>query len=132
MPTIVEKLVAFHSSQLRLRAFAVLARATVEFGLEDGGQVFAGAEAGEVGHFGPVRLGEGPGGRVLLPPASPNPFRGATTLVFKMTDPVSSVTTYWDLLTRLWDREFVESHSTTSDYLKDGASGWIGRWRRSP
>ena len=43
----------------------------------------------------------------------------ATTLVFKMTDPVSSVTTYWDLLTRLWDREFVESHSTTSDYLNN-------------
>ena len=43
----------------------------------------------------------------------------ATTLVFKLTDPVSSVTTYWDLLTRLWDREFVESHSTTSDYLNN-------------
>lgn len=36
---------------------------------------------------------------------------------FKMTNPVASVTTYWDLLTRLWDREFVESHSTTSNYL---------------
>ena len=41
----------------------------------------------------------------------------ATTIVFKLTDPVGSVTTYWDLVTRLWDREFVESHSTTSDYL---------------
>ncbi|QFU75362.1 alpha/beta fold hydrolase [Halioglobus maricola] len=41
----------------------------------------------------------------------------ATTIVFKMTDPVGSVTTYWDLMTRLSDREFVESHSTTSDYL---------------
>ncbi len=40
-----------------------------------------------------------------------------TTLAFKMTDPVSSVTTYWDLVTRLADREFVESYSTTSDYL---------------
>ncbi len=40
-----------------------------------------------------------------------------TTLVFKMTDPVGSVTTYWDLITRLADREFVESHSTTGDYL---------------
>lgn len=40
-----------------------------------------------------------------------------TTLSFKMTDPVGSVTTYWDLVTRLWDREFVESHSTTADYL---------------
>jgi poly[(R)-3-hydroxyalkanoate] polymerase subunit PhaC len=43
----------------------------------------------------------------------------ATTIVFKMTDPVGSVTTYWDLVTRLWDREFVESHSTTSDYLNN-------------
>ena len=42
-----------------------------------------------------------------------------TTLVFKLTDPVNSVTTYWDLLTRLWDREFVESHTTTSDYLNN-------------
>jgi len=40
-----------------------------------------------------------------------------TTLGFKLTDPVGSITTYWDLLTRLWDREFVESHSTTADYL---------------
>ena len=43
----------------------------------------------------------------------------ATTLAFKMTDPVSSVTTYWDLVSRLWDREFVESYSTTSDYLNN-------------
>lgn len=42
-----------------------------------------------------------------------------TTLAFKMTDPVGSVTTYWDLITRLWDREFVESHTTTSDYLNN-------------
>ena len=42
-----------------------------------------------------------------------------TTLMFKMTDPIGSVTTYWDLLMRLWDREFVESHSTTADYLNN-------------
>jgi polyhydroxyalkanoate synthase len=42
-----------------------------------------------------------------------------TALAFKLTDPVSSVTTYWDLVTRLWDREFVESYSTTSDYLNN-------------
>jgi polyhydroxyalkanoate synthase len=42
-----------------------------------------------------------------------------TTLVFKMSDPVGSVTTYWDLVTQLWDREFVESHTTTSDYLNN-------------
>ncbi|GAB5451782.1 MAG: alpha/beta fold hydrolase [Halioglobus sp.] len=42
-----------------------------------------------------------------------------TTLTFKLTDPLSSVTTYFDLMTRLYDREFVESHSTTSDYLNN-------------
>ena len=42
-----------------------------------------------------------------------------TTLAFKLTDPVGSVTTYWDLLTRLWDREFVTSHTTTSNYLNN-------------
>ena len=42
-----------------------------------------------------------------------------TTLAFKLTDPIGSVTTYWDLVTRLWDREFVESHSTTSNYLNN-------------
>ena len=42
-----------------------------------------------------------------------------TTLAFKMTDPVGSVTTYWDLITRMSDREFVESHTTTSDYLNN-------------
>lgn len=40
-----------------------------------------------------------------------------TTLGFKLTDPIGSITTYWDLVTRLWDREFVENHSTTADYL---------------
>lgn len=42
-----------------------------------------------------------------------------TTLGFKLTDPIGSITTYWDLLTRLWDREFVERHTTTSDYLNN-------------
>ena len=42
-----------------------------------------------------------------------------TTLMFKMTDPVGSVTTYWDLLMGLWDRQFVEAHSTTADYLNN-------------
>jgi len=42
-----------------------------------------------------------------------------TTLAFKMTDPVGAITTYWDLLARLWDRDFVESHSTTADYLNN-------------
>jgi polyhydroxyalkanoate synthase subunit PhaC len=42
-----------------------------------------------------------------------------TTLAFKLTDPVGSVTTYWDLLMGLWDRQFVETHTTTADYLNN-------------
>src|SRR5690606_5890259 len=38
---------------------------------------------------------------------------------FKLTNPVGSITTYWDLLLRLWDREYVESHTTTSRFLDD-------------
>ena len=49
-----------------------------------------------------------------------------TSLAFKLTDPVGSVTTYWDLLTKLWDRGFVESHSTTSDYLNNMLSYPVG------
>ncbi len=47
----------------------------------------------------------------------------ANSLTFKMLDPLSSVTTYWDLLTRIADREFVEKHSTTADYL-DNMEGY--------
>ncbi len=50
--------------------------------------------------------------RLAMPP-------WATTLVFKLTDPVGSVTTYWDLVTRLSDRDYVKSYSTTSDYLNN-------------
>ncbi len=38
-------------------------------------------------------------------------------LGFKMTAPLKSITTYWDLVTNLWDRNFVEIHSTTANYL---------------
>ncbi|HEX4880560.1 MAG TPA: alpha/beta fold hydrolase [Limnobacter sp.] len=41
------------------------------------------------------------------------------SLGFKLTAPVASITTYWDLLTRLHDREFVEQHTTTADYLNN-------------
>ncbi len=50
--------------------------------------------------------------RLSLPP-------WATTLAFKLTDPVGSVTTYWDLVTRLKDRESLKSYSTTADYLNN-------------
>lgn len=39
------------------------------------------------------------------------------SLAFKLTNPVGSLTAYWDLVTRLWDREFVVSHTTTSHFL---------------
>lgn len=63
-----------------------------------------------VSNYSNLRLNTLDPARLSLPP-------WLTTLVFKMTDPVGSVTTYWDLVTRLSDREFVESHSTTGDYL---------------
>ena len=50
--------------------------------------------------------------RLALPP-------WATTLAFKLTDPVGSVTTYWDLVTRMSDREYLKSYSTTADYLNN-------------
>lgn len=43
----------------------------------------------------------------------------ANALAFKLTNPIGSVTTYWDLILRLWDREFVESHTTTSNLLNN-------------
>lgn len=55
----------------------------------------------------------------MLDPRAFNVPPWATTLAFKLTDPVGSVTTYWDLITRLADREFVESHTTTADYLNN-------------
>jgi polyhydroxyalkanoate synthase len=84
--------------------------------LHSGGGVMAGiaqavnAPAKLVSNYTNFRINALDPARLGLPP-------WLTTLVFKMTDPVGSVTTYWDLVTRLWDREFVESHSTTSDYL---------------
>lgn len=43
----------------------------------------------------------------------------ANSLVFKLTNPIGSITTYWDLILRMWDREFVESHTTTSSFLNN-------------
>lgn len=41
----------------------------------------------------------------------------ANVLGFKLTNPVGSVQGYWELLKRLGDREFVESHATNSAFL---------------
>jgi polyhydroxyalkanoate synthase len=65
-----------------------------------------------ISNYSNLRLNTLDPARFSLPPA-------LTTLVLKMTDPVGSVTTYLDLLTRLGEREFVETHSTTSDYLNN-------------
>ncbi len=65
-----------------------------------------------VSNYSNLRLSALDPARMSLPP-------WMTTLAFKLTDPVGSVTTYWDLVTRLADREFVESHSTTGDYLNN-------------
>lgn len=43
----------------------------------------------------------------------------ANSLVFKMTNPIGSLTTYWDLLLRMWDRDYVVSHTTTSTLLNN-------------
>ncbi|MBF7731749.1 alpha/beta fold hydrolase [Pseudomonas sp. N040] len=63
---------------------------------------------------------------LAINPAKLHTSGWVTSLAFKLTDPVSSLTTYWDLITRLWDREFVESHSTTSDYLNNMLSYPVG------
>lgn len=41
------------------------------------------------------------------------------SLGFKATAPVASITGYWDLITRLGDREFLEKQTTTLDYLNN-------------
>lgn len=41
------------------------------------------------------------------------------SLAFKMTAPMGTLTTYWDLLINLADRDFVEVHTTTSRWFDD-------------
>jgi len=41
------------------------------------------------------------------------------SLAFKMTNPAGSLMTYWDLLVNLADREYVEVHTTTSQWFDD-------------
>jgi len=80
-------------------------------GVLGGGDILNGP-AQLVSNYANLRLKTLDPARLSLPP-------WATTLVFKMTDPVGSVTTYWDLVTRLSDREFLKSYSTTADYLNN-------------
>lgn len=87
--------------------------------LESGSGVIAGVAGVAQALDGPAQLVSRYSNLLLdtLDPALLSTPPWLTTLVFKLTDPVASVTGYWDLMTRLYDREFVESHSTTSDYL---------------
>ena len=89
--------------------------------LESGGGVMSGVTSAAQALTGPAQLISNYTNLRLsaLDPAKLSTAPWLTTLTFKLTDPVGSVTTYWDLLTRLADREFVESHSTTSDYLNN-------------
>lgn len=41
------------------------------------------------------------------------------SLLFKMTNPVGSLTSYWDLLVNMWDREYVKEHTTLSSWFDD-------------
>ena len=41
----------------------------------------------------------------------------ANTIGFKLTNPIASVMSYWELIIRLGDREFVTNHATTSAFL---------------
>ncbi|SNC62242.1 polyhydroxyalkanoate synthase [Marinobacter sp. es.048] len=41
----------------------------------------------------------------------------ANTIGFKLTNPAASVMSYWELIIRLGDREFVANHATTSAFL---------------
>lgn len=87
--------------------------------LESGGGVIAGVAGIAQALEGPAQLVRNSSNLWMdtFDPALLSTPPWLTTLVFKLTDPIGSVTTYWDLVTRLSDREFVESHSTTSDYL---------------
>ncbi|MDN5862116.1 MAG: alpha/beta fold hydrolase [Salinisphaera sp.] len=41
------------------------------------------------------------------------------SLLFKMTAPMGTLTSYWDLLVNLADRDYVETHTTTSRWFDD-------------
>lgn len=88
--------------------------------LESGNGVIAGVAGAAQMLNGPAQLVANSSNLFsLLDPARMSMPPWMTTLVFKLTDPVGSVTTYWDLMTRLSDRDFVKSYSTTSDYLNN-------------
>ena len=89
--------------------------------LESGSGVIAGVVGASQALDGPARLVSRYSNLFLdmLDPALLSWPPWFTTLVFKMTNPLSSIASYWDLMTQLYDREFVESHSTTADYINN-------------
>lgn len=38
-------------------------------------------------------------------------------IAFKLTNPIGSLASYWDLIINLWDRDFLKSHTTTASVL---------------
>ncbi len=42
-----------------------------------------------------------------------------SSTVFKLTNPVGSVMSYWELLVNMWDREYVKSHHTMKQWFDD-------------
>jgi len=89
--------------------------------LDSGSGVVAGVIGAAQALDGPAHLVSRYSSLVLdaLDPALLSAPPWLTTLAFKLTNPLSSVASYWDLVTRLYDRKFVESHSTTSNYLNN-------------
>lgn len=110
-----------HQGQVQDRHIRNIVTVASPIDLESGSGVVAGLMGVAQALDGPARLVSNYSNFRLntLDPARLSMPPWLTTLVFKLTDPLSSVTTYWDLVTRLWDREFVETHSTTSDYLNN-------------
>lgn len=41
------------------------------------------------------------------------------SLLFKLTNPVGSLISYWELLVNMWDREYVKEHTTLSAWFDD-------------
>lgn len=110
-----------HQGQVQDKHIRNIVTVASPIDLESGSGVVAGLMGVAQALDGPARLVSNYSNFRLntLDPARLSMPPWLTTLVFKLTDPLSSVTTYWDLVTHLWDREFVETHSTTSDYLNN-------------
>jgi polyhydroxyalkanoate synthase len=111
----------FYQGQVQDKRIRNIITVASPIDLESGSGVVAGVAGAAQALNGPAQMVSNYSNLLLntLDPARLSLPPWMTTLVFKLTDPVGSVTTYWDLVTRLSDREFVESYSTTADYLNN-------------